>query len=80
MQVVSLVLGILSLLGMAVAFMPCFGALNWLNIPFSILTVVVAAIARKPGQDNTLATSGLVCGVIAAVLGTIRLVLGGGIL
>jgi hypothetical protein len=33
MQVLSLIWGILALMGMLIAFMPLFVALNWINIP-----------------------------------------------
>jgi hypothetical protein len=32
MQILSLVWGILAILGLGIAFIPCLGILNWLNI------------------------------------------------
>jgi hypothetical protein len=45
MQTLSLVWGILAILGMLVAFFPCLGSLNWLNIPFAVAGVIVSVIA-----------------------------------
>ena len=45
MEMVSLVWGILAVLGLGVAFLPCLGALNWLNIPFSLIGLIISVIA-----------------------------------
>jgi hypothetical protein len=82
LQIVSMVWGILALLGMIVAFLPCLGSLNWLNIPFSVagLVVSIVAMAKAPDGGRSGATVGVVCCGVATVLGLIRLVLGGGVL
>lgn len=82
LQIVSMVWGILALLGMIVAFLPCLGSLNWLNIPFSVagLVVSIVAMAKAPDGGRGGATVGVVCCSVATVLGLIRLVLGGGVL
>jgi len=82
MQVLSLVWGILAVLGMGVAFLPCLGWLNWLNIPFSLAGVVVSAIAtsQAPPDKKNIAIVGVVLCAFAALFGLIRLVAGGGIL
>jgi hypothetical protein len=79
MQILSLVWGILAILGMIVAFFPCLGALNWLNIPFSGLGIIIAAIALATGKEQSKggAIAGLICCVIAIFFGIIRLVIGG---
>ena len=82
MQMLGLVWGIVAILGMGVAFLPCLGALNWLNIPFSLAGLIVSVIATSqasPDKKNT-AIGGIVLCAFAAGLGLIRLVLGGGIL
>ena len=82
MQTLSLVWGILALLGLFVGFFPCLGALNWLNIPFAIVGLVISIIAAgqsRPGARGS-AVAGIVCCGLAIVIGFIRLVLGGGIL
>ena len=82
MQVLSLVWGILALLGSGVAFLPCLGWLNWLNIPFSLVGLIVSVIAtsQAPPDKKNLAIGGSVLCAFAAVFGLFRLVLGGGIL
>jgi hypothetical protein len=82
MQMLGLVWGIVAILGMGVAFLPCLGALNWLNIPFSLVGLVVSVIAtsQAPPDKKNLAIIGIVLCAFAAALGLVRLVLGGGIL
>jgi hypothetical protein len=81
-QVLCLVWGTLALLGMVVAFFPCLGALNWINIPFSaiglVLSIVTVATTRDPRKGPAIA--GLVMCALAVVFGTLRLILGGGVI
>jgi hypothetical protein len=67
---------------MGVAFLPCLGALNWINIPFSLGGLIVSAIAtsQAPLDKKNMAIGGIVLCAFAAVFGLIRLVLGGGVL
>lgn len=82
MQVISLVWGILAVLWMLVGFVPLFGWLNWLNIPFAGFGAIVSAITlgttREPSKGKSIA--GLICCGIALFFGIIRLAVGGGIL
>lgn len=82
MHVIGLVWGILAMCGMIVAFFPCLGALNWLTIPFAVIGLIISLIARgkAPVDKQGVALAAVVLNAIAAVLGSIRLVLGGGIL
>jgi hypothetical protein len=82
MQMLGLVWGIVAILGMGVAFLPCLGALNWLNIPFSLVGLIISVIAtsQAPADKKNLAIIGIVLCAVAAAFGLIRLVLGGGIL
>ena len=79
-QLVSLVWGILAIIGMVVGFMPCLGALNWLVIPFAVVGLVVSATAmrRSEGAGKGASKAGLVCCGAAAVVGFVRLGFGGG--
>lgn len=81
MQTLSLVWGILAILGMVVGLFPCLGALNWLNIPFSGIGIIISGIAFGTAGDKPRSNSiaGLVCCIIALLFGFIRLVLGGGV-
>jgi hypothetical protein len=69
------------MLGMLVAFFPCLGALNWLNIPFSVIGVIVSGCTLATTKDKPKGGSiaGLICCIVAMFFGIIRLVLGGGI-
>ena len=82
MQVLSLLWGIMAVFGMMVAFFPCLGALNWINIPFSATGLIVSVIALLTGQGTSRGGSiaGIVCCSIAIVVGALRLILGGGVL
>lgn len=76
---VSLVWGIAAVIGMVVAFMPCLGSLNWLNIPFAAVGLVVSLVATgQPESRNGGRTGSALCG-LAVVVGLFRLLLGGGI-
>ncbi len=81
MQVLSLVWGILAIVGMLVGFIPCFGALNWINIPFAVIGAIISAIALATTKEKSKSGSiaGLICCCIACVFGLIRLILGGGV-
>ncbi|MBI1787218.1 MAG: hypothetical protein HYR60_06660 [Acidobacteria bacterium] len=82
MTILALIWGILALCGMFVAFFPCLGSLNWLNIPFSVVGLIVSLIALLTSKDGNKggAIAGVVMCAVAALLGIIRLVAGGGIL
>lgn len=81
MQIISLAWGILALLGFLVALIPCLGALNWLNIPFSAAGLIVSLIAYAKGMpgNRTPSVVGIILCVIAVFIGAKRLVLGAGI-
>ncbi|PJK04811.1 hypothetical protein CO609_03885 [Lysobacteraceae bacterium NML91-0268] len=76
----SLIWGICAILGMLLAMIPLLGWLNWLNIPFAILGLIVSAIGMSGARRSNAAVAGLVLCLIATVLGGIRLMLGGFIL
>ena len=80
MGIAALVLGILSLVGMIVAFFPCLGSLNWLNIPFAGVGLIISIIATVTGKDRAKGIAGLIMCGIAIIFGIIRLIVGGGIL
>ncbi|MEO8099487.1 MAG: hypothetical protein ABI811_17445 [Acidobacteriota bacterium] len=79
MNIVSLVWGILSIVGLFIGIVPCFGWFNWFNIPFSIggLVLSVVALSKAAPSEKGAATAGLVMCAIAIVLGTIRWFMGG---
>ena len=82
MQTIALVWGMLSIVGMAVAFLPCLGSLNWLNIPFAVVGLIISIVAAangRPGRRGT-AVAALLLNLVAVVLGALRLMAGGFIL
>jgi hypothetical protein len=81
MQILSLIWGILAIIGMLIAFFPCLGWLNWANIPFSGVGLIISIIALATYKDGNKGGSiaGTVCCGIAIIFGIIRLVVGGGI-
>jgi hypothetical protein len=80
MGVLSLAWGILAVLGMLVAFFPCLGALNWINVPFSGLGLIVSIVALAGSRSKGAALGGVICCSVAVFFGLFRLFLGGGIL
>jgi uncharacterized RDD family membrane protein YckC len=82
MQVVGLAWGILAVIGFFVALLPCLGSLNWINIPFSsiglILNIVALVTAKTPSKGKAIV--GLILCAVAVLIGVIRLAAGGGVL
>lgn len=82
MKTASLVLGILAIIGMFIGFIPCFGSLNWINIPFAAIGLIISIVAfiqSAPGEPKGNAATGIVLCSIAIFLGLIRLIIGFGI-
>jgi hypothetical protein len=77
MGTVSLIIGILVGIGLAIGFIPCLGWFNWFNIPLAIIGLILGIIAMTQGDNKGIA--GFVICAIVIVLGLVRLVLGGGI-
>jgi hypothetical protein len=82
MQVLCLIWGIFAVIGMVIAILPLLGWLNWINIPFSVIGLILSIIATATGKQGSRNSSiaGIVCCAIAVLIGLVRLVLGGGIL
>ena len=81
MQLLGLVWGILAIVGAMVTFFPCLGSFNWLNIPFSIVGLIVSVIGlarAEPGKKGA-GTVGVVCCGVAIAIGIIRLMMGSGV-
>ena len=82
MGLISVVWGIVALLWMLLAFLPLLGWGNWFLIPFAVVGVIIAALgllvthASKRGR----AKAGLLINALVVVVGTVRLMLGGGLL
>lgn len=76
----SLVWGILAILGMVVGFIPCLGSINYLNIPFAVFGLLFSVLSLVLSSNKEYAIAGCVLCAVAIFLGAIRLVLGFGIL
>lgn len=82
MQFISLLWGILAVVGMLIGFIPCFGAYNWINIPFAAVGLIISIISvvnSNPGESKNSGTAGIVMCAAALIFGGIRLSMGGGI-
>jgi hypothetical protein len=53
MKTASLIFGIISLALLLVGFLPCFGALNWINIPFAGIGFIISIIALVQNKDGS---------------------------
>ncbi|GAB1406466.1 hypothetical protein MASR1M8_03850 [Thermomonas brevis] len=82
MGLISIVWGIAALLWMLLAFIPLLGWANWFMIPFAALGAIIGAIgyALTSPQNRGRAKTGILLNVAAAVIGAVRLSLGGGII
>lgn len=77
------IMGIIAISLMVVGLVPCVGWLNYINLPFSFVTIIiciVAASTAKSASARSSATLGLVLAIVADIVGFIRLVIGGGCL
>ena len=79
LSIFSLVWGILATLGLAVAFIPCLGPLNYFNIPFAVFGLLFSILAIVLSPKKELAIAGSLLCAIAIFIGAIRLVIGFGI-
>lgn len=72
MNPISIVIGILALIGALVGFIPLLGWLNWAVIPLAVVGLVFGLLARE--------TSGRNINIVVLVLAIARLMLGGGVI
>lgn len=79
LSIFSLVWGVLAILGMAVGIIPCFGSLNYLNIPFAVFGLFFSIVVIVLSSKKELAVAGSLLCAAAIFIGAIRLVIGFGI-
>lgn len=72
LNLISIVIGIVALAMVAVAFIPLLGWANWLILPFAVVGAGLGALSN--------ANSGRNLNIVVLVIGTLRLMLGGGII
>ncbi|MFT8736792.1 MAG: hypothetical protein ABF760_04945 [Zymomonas mobilis] len=70
-NILSVLIGFVSLISVAVAFLPFFGWLNWIIIPLPVIGLAIGCLSRK--------MSGRRINILAILLGLFRLIIGGGI-
>ena len=80
MGIAGLVIGILSLMGMVVAFIPFLGFLNLFNVPFAIIGLALSIIGIVLKKERNPAITGAILCSFAIVVGALRLIIGFGIL
>lgn len=93
MKQLSLIIGIICLIGMVIGFIPCLGWFNWLNIPLAIVGLVMGIIEYNneknmiqrdeygnPMHRPASVPLGVIFCAVALIFGFFRLILGGGIL
>lgn len=72
LNLISLVLGGVSLILVALAFIPFLGWANWLIVPMAIVGLAFGAMSdSKSGQNLN---------IVVIAIGIVRLLLGGGII
>jgi len=79
-QIAGFILSLLSFLALGLTILPFLGALNWINIPFAglgLLLSLIGIMTARRGRGIGLA--GVVLASIAIVVGLVRLSLGGGL-
>ena len=72
LNLVSLIIGAIALVCVAVAFIPLLGLLNWFIIPLAVIGAGIGAVSNS--------TSGRNLNLVVILIGVVRLMLGGGIL
>ena len=72
LNLVSIIIGLVSLAFVAVAFLPLLGWANWLVVPLAVIGAAIGAMSRG--------TAGRNLNILVIVIGVLRLILGGGIL
>ena len=72
LNLASLIIGVISLLCAAIAFLPLLGWANWLIIPLAVIGAGIGAMSQG--------TAGRNLNLFVILLGIVRLSIGGGIL
>lgn len=71
LNLVSILIGLVTLAFGIVAFMPVLGWMNWLVIPIGIVGAAVGALSSKNSGRNL--------NIVLIIIFTLRLMLGGGV-
>ena len=71
LNIISLLIGLVSLVLVAIAFIPLLGIANWIIIPIAVVGAGIGAMSSSNTGRNL--------NLFVIVVGIIRLMLGGGI-
>lgn len=71
-NLVSLIIGLVALVGAVIAFIPLLGWANWLIIPLAIIGAAIGVFSRSAAGRNL--------NLLVILIGVVRLILGHGIL
>lgn len=71
LNILSLVIGAFALFFALFAFIPLLGWANWIIIPFAVVGLALGAMSDR--------TSGRNLNIVVIVIGSLRLMLGGGL-
>lgn len=72
LNLASLIVGIVALVLVAIAFIPLLGWANWFIIPLAVIGAAIGAMSRG--------TAGRNLNIFVILVGSLRLLLGGGLL
>ena len=72
LNIVSFVIGLVALVFVVIAFIPLLGWANWLVIPLAIIGAAVGMMSSG--------TAGRNLNILVIIVGSLRLMLGGGII
>ena len=79
MQIAGFILGLISIIGWAIALLPFLGWLNWIFIPPAILGLIFCLTGITISRSSSgIGIAGIVLCLIVIILGAIRLKIGFG--
>ena len=73
-------MSIIAVIGLLIGLIPFLGALNWINIPFALVGLILSIVGTSNKINQGLGITGIVLCAIVIFVGVIRLFLGGGII
>ena len=65
LNLISLLIGVISLILVVVAFIPFLGAFNWLVVPFAVVGLALGAMSKSQAGRNL--------NIVVVVIGVVRL-------
>jgi hypothetical protein len=71
MNVLSVVIGLIALLGALIGFLPLLGWLNWFVLPIAVIGLVLGLLSKHKNGRNI--------NLVVLIIGIFRLSMGGGI-